>query len=424
MAPFATGGGLSPAMRAKVGERRGPVNRGVPSVVRCGFSATAVPLVLAARQPTARRAHLSPVTVNEPSSPAAAPGNPVDASMHDMLRIMDVASTLRRQRETAESQLDVDAAKAMLRQRLLATAEAAGETVTAAEVDAAIEQYFARQHRYEDPPPSWRRLRAHLWVNRLQVVVGLGFALVLVFGAIALAGAYAAPTPRAQAPVASATPVVVTPPPQPTPVPAPAPPVQAPIAPTPAVVAPTPQRDEFAEAWQDFQASMATARKLAGDDGARARLDQVMAVAEAAGPRKDLSRLRSARRELDEVVTRLDEEYEVRVVDRPGEQSGVDRYFGGKLSGYYVIVEARTADGKTLRRRIVNHETKSRDEVMKWGEEVDETVWNRLVADKRADGVVDDALFARKRRGTLAEDVVMRGGDKKPLVRGRSITSW
>lgn len=423
MAPFATGGGLSPTRRAKVGERRRPVNGSVPTTAPRGFSGTAVPLVLAARQLTARRAHLPPVTVNEPSSPAAAPGNPVEASMHDMLRIMDVASTLRRQRETAESQLDVDAAKAMLRQRLLATADAAGEKVTAAEVDAAIEQYFARQHRYEDPPPSWRRLRAHLWVNRLQVAVGLGFAVVLVFGAIALAGAYAAPKPSAQAPVAAAPPAVVTPP-QPTPVPAPAPPVERPAAAPPAAATPEPKRDEFAEAWQDFQASMATARKLAGDDGARARLDQVMTVAEAAGPRKDLSRLRSARRELDEVVTRLDEEYEVRVVDRPGEQSGVDRYFGGKLSGYYLIVEARTADGTTLRRRIVNHETKSRDEVMKWGEEVDETVWNRLVADKRADGVVDDALFARKRRGTLAEDVVMRGGDKKPLTRGRSITSW
>ena len=204
------------------------------------------------------------------------------------------------------------------------------------------------------------------------------------------------------------TPAVVNPPPQQQ-------------TPTPA---PAPVRDEFAEAWQNFQSSMATARKLAGDDGARARLDQVMAVAEAAGPRKDVSRMRSAQRELDEVITRLDEEYEVQVVDRPGQQSGVDRYFGGKLSGYYLIVEARTADGRTLRRRIVNHETKSRDEVTTWGEEVDETVWNRLVADKRADGVVDDALFAKKRRGTLAEDIVMRGGNGKPLARGRSITSW
>lgn len=343
--------------------------------------------------------------------------------MHDMLRIMDVASALRRERETAEAQLDVDVAKARLRERLLATAAAAGETVTAAEVDAAIASYFARQHRYADPPPSWRRLRAHLWVSRVPVVLGLALATLLVLGATALAGVFPGPSPSpVPAPVTSPAPVP-GPAPAKQPVPTPEPVVVTPPLPVepPAVAAP---EDAFAGAWRHFQQSLATATKLAAEDGARARLDQVAAVAEAAGPAKDLSRLRAAQAELDEVITRLDEQYEVTVVDRPGEPSGIDRYYRGKLSGYYLIVEARTADGRTLRRRIVNHETKSRDEVTKWGEEVDEAVWNRLVADKRNDGVVDDALFARKSRGTLAEQIVMHGADGKPLVRGRSITSW
>ncbi len=343
--------------------------------------------------------------------------------MHDMLRIMDVASALRRERETAEAQLDVDVAKARLRERLLATAAAAGETVTAAEVDAAIASYFARQHRYADPPPSWRRLRAHLWVSRVPVALGLVLATLLVVGATALAGAFVGPSP-------SPSPASV---PSPAPVPAPAPqPVPMPAPVTPAVTTPASAEapvvaapeDAFAVAWRRFQQALATAGKLAADDGARARLDQVAAVAEVAGPAKDLSRLRAAQSELDEVILRLDEQYEVRVVDRAGEPSGIDRYYRGKLSGYYLIVEAHGADGRTLRRRIVNHETKSRDEVTKWGEEVDEAVWNRLVADKRNDGVVDDALFARKSRGTLAEQIVMQGADGKPLVRGRSITSW
>ena len=392
-----------------------------------GFSDTVIPLAKTARQLTGGHVHTQPAIVNETSPPAAAPA--ADASMHDMLRIMDVASALRRERETAEAQLDADAAKAKLRERLLATAAAAGEAVTPAEVDAAIAQYFAQQHRYSDPPPSWRRLRAHLWVHRIQLVVGVAFLVVIAGGAAALAGAFVPKSPpavpRREAPVAP--PVEPRPaPPSPSPSPSPLPSAPPPVAtPTPAQApAPAPPRDDFAERWQRFQEAMATARKLAADDGARARLDQVLAVAEAAGPQKDLSRLRSAQRELDEVTARLDEEYEVTVVDRPGEQSGIDRYFGGRLSGYYLIVEAKTADGRTLRRRIVNHETKSRDEVTKWGEEVDETVWNRLVADKRADGVVDQALFARKRRGTLAEDVVMPGGNGKPLARGRSITKW
>ena len=81
--------------------------------------------------------------------------DPTDASMHDMLRILDVASTLRREREQAEAQLDLDTAKARLRERLLATAQAAGEPVTAAEVDTAIAEYFRRQHEFRDPPRGW-----------------------------------------------------------------------------------------------------------------------------------------------------------------------------------------------------------------------------------------------------------------------------
>jgi hypothetical protein len=342
--------------------------------------------------------------------------------MHDMLRILDVASAMRRERETAEAQLDVDTNKAKLRERLLATAVAAGDAVTAAEVDAAIAQYFASQHRYSDPPRSWRRLRAQLWVLRSRVVLGIVLVALLVLGAAALAGAFARPAPESK-PTA----------PRELPSKPPSAPVatQAPVA-TPEVVAPTPPpapppappRDPFPEQWQRFQESLAAARQLAGDKGAHARLGQVLAVAEAAGLRKDASRLRAAQHELDEVVARLEEQYDVKVVDRPGERSHVDRYASGRLTGYYVIVEAKTADGSTLRRRIVNHETKSRDEVTKWGEEVDEVVWNRLLADQRADGVVDEALFARKRRGTLAEDIVMQGADGKPLARGRSITSW
>ena len=341
-----------------------------------------------------------------------------------MLRIMDVASALRRERETAESQLDITTAKARLRERLLATAQAAGEPVTDAEVDAAIERYFAEQHRYEDPPPSWRRFRANLWVMRWPIGIATGLVVAVTLGMVALANAVATPAtpvrpheapvvaPRGSVPAPS-SPVVeapVVPPPvqQPQPAPQPAPP---PVDPWPG-------------AWQRWEQTMAAAQKLAADDGARARLAQVDAVAQAAKALTDLSRLRSAQRELEEVITRLEEEYVVTIVDRPGEKSGIDRYFQGRLSGYYLIVEAKTKDGSTLPRRIVNIETKSRHEVTKWGEEVPEEVWNRIVADKRADGVVDEAVFARKARGSTGEVVVLPDGRGRPLERGRSITQW
>lgn len=101
-----------------------------------GFSDTVIPLAKTARQLTAGSGYTRLLRMNElrPPTPPLA-----DASMHDMLRIMDVASALRRERETAEAVLDVATAKQKLRERLLATAAAAGEPVTAAEVDAAID---------------------------------------------------------------------------------------------------------------------------------------------------------------------------------------------------------------------------------------------------------------------------------------------
>lgn len=329
--------------------------------------------------------------------------------MQDMLRIMDVASTLRRGRESAEAQLDVATAKERLRERLLATAAAAGETVTPAEVDAAIERYFATQHTYADPPPSWRRFWAHLWVLRRGCLTLLILFGIVVGGSIWLVGTIAGKSPVRSAPRAevpsSATPHGTTPPqPQPQP--------------------PPPQVTQLAAAWTAFQQVATAAAKLAADVDARSRVQSASAVGEAAHAASDLGRLQQARQRLDELVTRLEEEYTVTVVDRPGERSGIDRYFEGKLSGYYLIVEAKTADGRALSRRITNGETRRTSSVTKWGEQIPEGVWQRIVADKKADGVVDEALFARKERGRHDETVVLDDGKGKPLRRGRQITEW
>lgn len=326
--------------------------------------------------------------------------------MHDMLRIMDVASTLRRGRETAEAQLDVATAKERLRERLLATAAAAGEAVTPAEVDAAIERYFATQHTYADPPPSWRRFLAHLWVLRLGCLTLLILFAIVVGGSIWLVGTIAGKSPgtsTSRTAVESTAPPVNPPPRQP----------------------PAPQPEAgLAAAWTAFQQVAAAAAKLAADDDARARVQSASAVGEAAHAASDLGRLQQARQRIDELVTRLEEEYTVTVVDRPGERSGIDRYFDGKLSGYYLIVEAKTADGRALSRRITSGETKRASNVTKWGEQIPEAVWQRIVADKKADGVVDEALFARKERGRHDETVVLDDGKGKPLRRGRQITEW
>jgi hypothetical protein len=343
--------------------------------------------------------------------------------MHDMLRIMDVASALRRERETAEAQLDAATAKARLRDRLLATAAAAGEPVTPAEVDAAIAHYFAEQHRYADPPNGLKNFLAHCWVQRLGCVfllILLGtFTLVAVLVANSVMGDPPAKPVVAPPPVVApkVTPVPATPPPAPTPV------VEAP-KPTPRVEPPKPPVEDLATVWAKFQAAAAAAREIAADDVARASVDQVVKLGRLHHEAQNLERLRMARSELDEVATRLAEEYTVTIVDRSGVKSGFERLYNGRVSGYYLVVEALDRNGNALRRSIVNTETKSRDMVTMWGEEVELDVFERIVADKQKDGVVDENVVAKKVRGIMSEEFVLDDGRGRPIPKGRRVTKW
>ncbi len=322
-----------------------------------------------------------------------------------MLRIMDVASALRRERETAEAVLDVASAKTKLRERLLATAAAAGEPVTAAEVDAAIEQYFRQQHEYQDPKAGWGTFWARAWVMRRGLFAAgsvLAVAMVGIFVVLQVTtNSFATPKPLPKVVSGSA--------PAPRQIPEP--------APSPAV-------DEWPQAWEQFQRDTAAAQGLAADAEAKLQVQKVLDRATAMQAAKSLSQLRKAAAELATLVVRLEEEYTVTIVSRPGEKSGVDRFDNrGRVSGYYLIVEAVTPDGRILPRRIQNAENQSTTTVTKWGELVSEAVWNRVVADKQADGIIDNARFAQKERGAYTEKMVMQDGGQ-PLQRGRQITQW
>ncbi|MEO6597379.1 MAG: DUF6384 family protein, partial [Planctomycetota bacterium] len=273
---------------------------------------------------------------------------------------------------------------------------------------------FRRQHQYEDPPLSWARFWAHVWVLRNGILAFAFVVLVATFGVVMLARAIAddAPAPPSVATSARHVPpatLVQTAPPSPS---QPATPVE-------------PREDtRFADAWQRFQKTAAAAGKLAADDDAKRRVQSVAVAGEAAHAAEDYDRLRRAQSELTALVEHLEEQYVVTIVSRPGGQSGIDRYEGGRLSGYYVIVEAVAADGGVLPRRVRNAETQRVDMVTKWGEQVTDAVWNRIVADEKADGVVDERTFAEKVRGVFAETIRIEDAAGKPMRRGRQITQW
>jgi hypothetical protein len=107
---------------------------------------------------------------------------PTDLPLAEMLRIMDVARTLRQEREIAEEQFNREEARALLRQRLKASTEITGSQVTEAEIDAAIESYFNNLHTYRDPPWGVQVFLAHLYVRRVQVLLLLFVTTALAVG--------------------------------------------------------------------------------------------------------------------------------------------------------------------------------------------------------------------------------------------------
>ncbi|MDH3691310.1 MAG: DUF6384 family protein [Gammaproteobacteria bacterium] len=115
----------------------------------------------------------------------------------------------------------------------------------------------------------------------------------------------------------------------------------------------------------------------------------------------------------------LQREYELRVVSRPDEFSGVWRIpeRNPNARNYYVIVEAVTSDGSVLSLPITNEEDGKTYTVNKWGLRVDESLFQRIGADKQDDGIVQNRRFAVKQQGYLEPEYLM------PTT-GAAITDW
>ena len=124
----------------------------------------------------------------------------------------------------------------------------------------------------------------------------------------------------------------------------------------------------------------------------------------------------------------LRQAYTVSIVNKEGVKSGIDRYYtdehGKRNSGWYLIVEATDKDGRVQPQKIKNVENSQTSVVELWGERVPQAIYERVKADKMADGIVDDKLFSVKEKGYINDKIVMKGPNGQPLTRAGQITSW
>jgi Family of unknown function (DUF6384) len=116
---------------------------------------------------------------------------------------------------------------------------------------------------------------------------------------------------------------------------------------------------------------------------------------------------------------RLQQAYELRVVQRRGERSGVWRVPAAnrRARNYYLIVEAVTPDGKRLTLPIKSEEDGGTRLVQEWGLRVDQATYNKVAADKRDDGIIENPVVGTKHRGELDPEYAV-------ATTGGAITKW
>ena len=156
--------------------------------------------------------------------------------------------------------------------------------------------------------------------------------------------------------------------------------------------------------------SLASARDnalaQAGTDTAQARIETEYRNGVSAAANGDGDAAREAVSELAKLRHVLAQTYEIRIVSRPGEFSGVFRTHDDDASirNYYLIVEAVDARGAAQLIEIASEEDQRRGWVTQWGVRVPEAEFNRVAADKQDDQIIQNALIGEKPKGALTPD--------------------
>ena len=295
------------------------------------------------------------------------------ASLDELMLAMDVVDTMRHKELVLARELTAEDRDAKLLDQLREIDTSQGIVVTDEILQRGVDALREERFVYPQPEPSFSRTLAHAYVTRGRwgKWAGGGMALLAV-AAISFQLFVRGPELR-----------------QATEVPA--------------------------ELTAAYAAVDAATDDPAAMDAARAQL----ATGQAAVAQGDFDAARAATQELETLSFRLNVQYEVRVVSRPGETSGFWREpeVNRGARNYYLIVEAVAPNGEALRLPITSEEDQRTRNVRAWGLRVDQPTFERAVADKQDDGIIQNNVVGRKRRGVLEREYTV------PTT-GAAITDW
>jgi hypothetical protein len=175
----------------------------------------------------------------------------------------------------------------------------------------------------------------------------------------------------------------------------------------------------IAEAPAELARELEAVRSLGSDPAAEEAAQQIEAQAQAAIATEDRQALAAALSELQALKTRLQQQYVIRIVARPGERSGVFRVPAANPSAqnFYLVVEAIGPEGQALPMSITSEEDGRTQTVERWGLRVEESVYQAVAADKQDDGIIQRQDIGSKEPGRLEPRYSVP-------VAGGAITQW
>lgn len=134
---------------------------------------------------------------------------------------------------------------------------------------------------------------------------------------------------------------------------------------------------------------------------ALAEARQLAESARAAATGRDSQAAKTAEDGLKAMLAELRAAYDIRIVNRQGEITGLWRVprVNPLSRNYYLVVEAIDASGKAVPQDILNEETGQRESVTKWAVRVPKSVFDEVQADKLDDGIIQNAVIGSKARG-------------------------
>lgn len=304
-------------------------------------------------------------------------GPPLD----ELMLAMDVVDTLRHAERLVERELSSEQRDAQLRERLREIYRSQGIEIPDRVLDEGVEALKEDRFVYRPPPPGFAHTLARVWVGRdrwgpvlllLLALFGAGWAAYTRFWVL--------PEERRTASLAH----------------------------------------ELAEDLPRVLATeMGRIKAVSRDQTAAVAAERLVAEGSAAARAGDAAGARAKVEALQTLRGRLEQSYTLRIVSRPQQPSGVFRIprANAGARNYYVIVEALDSDGKAVKVPVTSEEDGRTDRVSQWGIRVDESVYQRMRADKQDDGIIQQNRFGEKRSGYLDPDYAFP-------TRGGAILNW